>query len=147
MTKKKPPKELEIESKPNPVGRPPIYKTADEMQNAFDLYVKNCLVKEERPTITGACYELGFESRQSFYKYEEQEEFSYTVKRIRLFIENIYEQRIENGAGPIFALKNFGWTDKSEIGISGQLDTVSESNIDAKIAALSLKLNGINEST
>lgn len=69
------------------------------------------------PTITGLCIYLGFESRQSFYAYEDKPEFSYTIKRARLFIENEYEELLQAGntTGAIFALKNFGWTDKQEI--------------------------------
>lgn len=34
-------------------------------------------------------------------------------------IENVYEELLQSGrgAGAIFALKNFGWTDKSEVSI------------------------------
>jgi hypothetical protein len=60
---------------------------------------------------------LGFESRQSFYDYEERGEFSYTIKKARLTIESKYEEKLHEPActGAIFALKNFGWTDKSEV--------------------------------
>ena len=96
-------------------GRPPAFETADEMQAKFDSYVKECLEQDKRPTISKAAYELGFASRQSFYDYEKNTEFSYTIKRIKLFIESIYEENVEKGAGFIFALKNFGWVDKQEI--------------------------------
>lgn len=74
-------------------------------------------IKIEVPTITGLSYYLGFESRQSFYDYEKKEEFTYTIKRARLFIEQHYEELLQtaNIPGAIFALKNFGWTDKQEI--------------------------------
>jgi hypothetical protein len=60
---------------------------------------------------------LGFESRQSFYDYEEKEEFTYTIKKARMLIENEYEFQLQRGntTGAIFALKNFGWKDKSEV--------------------------------
>lgn len=69
------------------------------------------------PTITGLCIYLGFESRQSFYKYEDDPEFCYTIKKARTFIEREYEEMLiaGNTTGAIFALKNFGWTDKQEI--------------------------------
>jgi hypothetical protein len=49
--------------------------------------------------------------------YQNKDEFSYTIKKAKLRIENAYEKRlIQNGrSGDIFALKNFGWTDKQEI--------------------------------
>lgn len=76
------------------------------------------------PTVSGLAIHLGFASRQSFYDYEKNEEYSYTIKRARLFIEREYEKRmLENPAGAIFALKNLGWTDKQEVQHSGDLNT------------------------
>lgn len=114
------------------VGRPPVYNTAEEMQAAISKYFHDEVKKKiiilgsgkqkhtveiEVPTITGLCYSIGFESRQSFYDYEKKPEFSYTVKRARLFIEKEYEEQLQTGntTGAIFALKNFGWSDKSEV--------------------------------
>jgi hypothetical protein len=73
------------------------------------------------PTITGLVLHLGFESRQSFYDYEQKPQFTYTIKRARLFIEHEYEKGLHSGSptGAIFALKNFGWKDKHETEISG----------------------------
>lgn len=65
------------------------------------------------PTISGLCLYCGFESRQSFYAYEGKSEFSYTIKRARLRIEQEYEEQLQTSAptGAIFALKNFDWKD------------------------------------
>jgi hypothetical protein len=72
-------------------------------------------------TITGLCLYLGFDSRQSFYDYEQKVEFSYIIKKARLRIENHYEQCLQYGnvTGAIFPLKNMGWSDKQEIAVSG----------------------------
>lgn len=72
----------------------------------------------ETPNITNLALFLGFESRQSFYDYGAQEEFSYTIKRAKLVIENYYENHLlgKESTGAIFALKNFGWKDKVELG-------------------------------
>lgn len=113
------------------------YETPEELQNAIDDYFQNgvkvrkVLVGKKPnqeiaeipvPTISGLCYHLGFESRQSFYDYEEREGFSYTVKRARLFMEVEYEEQLQVGnvTGAIFALKNFGWTDKTEYENTGE---------------------------
>jgi hypothetical protein len=113
-------------------GRPPLFATAEDLQEKISEYFaigvkkrtvlvgppnKRTTIEIEVPTITGLCYFLGFESRQSFYDYEEREGFSYTVKRSRLFIEKEYEEQLQTGnvTGAIFALKNFGWKDKAEI--------------------------------
>jgi hypothetical protein len=97
-------------------GQPPIYDSPDKMQECIDEYF-SYLSSGEKPTISGLCYYLGFESRQSFYDYEKRELFSYTIKRARLRIEIIYEQNLHgnSNAGSIFALKNFGWSDRQEI--------------------------------
>ncbi len=119
-------------------GRPPMYETPEELQAAIKMYFEegvkiktvvigkpptNYEVQIPVPTITGLCYYLGFESRQSFYAYEKKEGFSYTIKKARLLIEKEYEEMlaIGNTTGAIFALKNFGWIDKQEIEHSGQM--------------------------
>jgi hypothetical protein len=113
------------------VGRPPKYKTAKELEDKIHEYFTKDVKKRkvlvggrnnkkmieiDVPTITGLAIYLGFESRQSFYDYEERPEFSYTIKRARLFIENEYEELLQHGntIGAIFALKNLGWVDAKE---------------------------------
>jgi len=117
----------------------PKYESVEEIDQEIDKYFKECkpeylldsdgeyvldkgkpvLLNVGKPTITGLALALGFESRQSMYDYEKKEAFSYTIKRARLKIENSYEQDIRNSGlvptGSIFALKNFGWSDKLEI--------------------------------
>lgn len=113
-------------------GRPPIFETPDDLENAINEYFQSGVkirkvvvgkppnqqvVEIPVPTITGLCYHIGFESRQSFYDYELKDEFSYTVKRARLFIEVEYEEQLTTGntVGAIFALKNFGWKDQTQM--------------------------------
>ena len=114
-----------------PAGRPPMYKTPEELQKKVDEYfnggmnTKKVLIgkpPDQRieeipiPTITGLALFLGFCDRSSFYNYEDNPEFSYTIKKARTFIEIEYEQILHTGnvAGAIFALKNMGWKDKTE---------------------------------
>ena len=89
------------------------YLTPEEMLVEIDIY----LMEEEDYTITGLALALGFDSRQSIYDYEKRDEFSYIIKRAKLFVEMSYEDdlRTQYSSGSIFALKNMGWTDKSEI--------------------------------
>lgn len=127
-----------------PAGRPPLFDNPEELEKEVDRYFQEGVKKKkvfvgpannrtaiivEVPTITGLCLFLGFESRQSFYAYEKKEEFSYTIKRARLFIENEYEEMLQTGntVGAIFALKNFGWIDKQEI---DQKTTLEDKRID-----------------
>lgn len=100
------------------LGRPPLYKTPLSLQNRIQEYFKLDEEATKTPTytISGLALHLGFCSRQSFYAYENKPEFSYTIKRARLFMERHYEELIQGSTptGAIFALKNFGWIDKAE---------------------------------
>ena len=121
---------------PNPVGRPPKYKTAEELQTKISEYFKSghrsrtVTDKEGFPvkvpilTITGLVHYCGFCDRHSFYDLEKQDKFSHTIKQARSFIEQEYEEMLQRGlgAGAIFALKNFGWSDKSEVEVSGDIN-------------------------
>lgn len=104
-----------------PAGRPPTYKTAEQLQKKIDEYFSNIESNESIPTITELCLYLGFASRQSFYDNEKVPELSYTIKKARLRVESVYEKRLFSNSptGAIFALKNFGWSDKQEIEHSG----------------------------
>ena len=116
----------------NEGGRPPLFSNPNELQSKIDLYFSDCPDKKsivvglgtmDMPvfTICGLAYHLGFESRQSFYDYEEKEEFTYIIKKARLRIEMNYEQNLQfnNATGSIFALKNMNWHDKTEHEVSG----------------------------
>lgn len=98
------------------VGRPPKWNTPEELQAEIDAYFEHCSKKAIPLTITGLALALDT-TRETLMDYQNNDEFSYTVKRAKLRIENAYENRlILNGrAGDIFALKNFGWKDKQEI--------------------------------
>lgn len=110
-------------------GRPPLYATPEELQKKIDQYFLECPDKikkwdaagtaTEIPviTISGLVLYLGFCDRASFYDYEKREGFSHTIKRARTFIELEYEKALRSTTptGAIFALKNFGWVDKSEV--------------------------------
>lgn len=123
-------------------GRPPKYDSAETLEDEVEKYflqftsvktaqeivagakIEEPMFGELRPTITGLCLFLGFESRQSFYDLQKQEIFSYTIKRARARIENVYEQMLstKHSTGAIFALKNFEWTDKQEIEHSSSIE-------------------------
>jgi hypothetical protein len=98
-------------------GRPRKYATEKAFTTAVDQYFDFLLEYDEKPTITGMILFLGFCDRRSFYDYEKTSPFSHAVKRARLMIENHYEKLIQtqSNAGSIFALKNMGWVDKTEV--------------------------------
>lgn len=101
-------------------GRPPIFATPEELEDKINAFY----VSDPILTITGLAHYLGFESRQSIYDYKEKGQFSYIIKRALLFIESNYEKKLSGTTptGPIFALKNMGWKDKTETEMSGHIE-------------------------
>ena len=110
-------------------GRPKIVSTVEELKDGVNSYY-NSIIKtrttEEgevinyfyRPTITGLALHLGYATRQSiYYNQNNDEEFCYILKKATTFIEQYHEESLEdkNVTGHIFALKNMGWSDKTEI--------------------------------
>jgi len=96
-----------------------IFKTPEEMQAKIDEYFDN----EERTTVTGLCLHLGFRSRQGLNNYEKySKEFYDVIKTAKMRVEMYYEKRLIEGkaAGSIFALKQFGWTDRQELDVKGK---------------------------
>ena len=125
----------------NKVGRPPMYNTAEEMQEIIDDYFEKCkgrvLTDDEQgiirdkygipvfvdvrpPTITGLALALGFTSRQALLNYQAKEEFVDTIMRAKARVECYAEERLfdKDGAnGAKFSLANNfeGWKEKKEI--------------------------------
>jgi hypothetical protein len=105
-------------------GRPLKFKTAKDLEDAALAYFAACGVDMKPLTITGLALALGT-TRQTLLEYEgevqgrekKDPEFADTVKRLKTIVENYAEQALfgKNATGPIFALKNFGWSDRHEI--------------------------------
>ena len=111
-------------------GRPPKYKTVQDMSRVIELYYLACKVHKTEdlsllddlndedllivndiedivPTISGLAYTLGM-STEALRNYEGKEEFLATVKRAKQRVEMSLEQRLagNNVTGAIFNLKN-----------------------------------------
>lgn len=102
----------------HPGGRPPKYKTPEEMRILIDKYFADCDNNEKPYTITGLALALDLD-RVSLLNYADKEEFFSTIKKAKLRVENYLEQRLINDSsttGLIFNLKNnFGWKDRQDI--------------------------------
>ena len=122
-------------------GRPPMYKTPEEMQNAIDKYFEECkgeyitdeegnlltdkhgypVKTKERPlTITGLALALGFTTRQSLLNYEGDPAFLDTIKKAKAKVEQYAEERLfdKDGVnGAKFNLSNNfkGWSERQQI--------------------------------
>lgn len=125
----------------NKVGRPPMYKTKEEIQEKIDAYFEECkgtilkneageivynkygmpIIINERPlTVTGLALALGFTSRQALLNYQDKQEFVDTITRAKAVVERYAEERLfdKDGAnGAKFSLANNfeGWKEKQQI--------------------------------
>ena len=95
-------------------GRKLKFKTPADLKAAFDDYFTN--TPKMMYTVTGLCLHCNM-SRQLLQDYEGREDYRDIVKIAKLKVENSYELslRAHGRAGDIFALKNFGWSDKQQI--------------------------------
>ena len=113
-------------TKKRTVGRPPINDPdgVEEIQNKIDLYFERLKktnadgeVVYDDPTFCGLALALGYSSRTSLWENANAgNPISEPIKKGLLRIEESYEKalRFQSCTGAIFALKNRGWTDKTE---------------------------------
>lgn len=96
------------------VGRPLKFENVEVLQAKIDDYFS--VTPKDEQTWTGLALHLDT-SRETLREYKEREEFVDSLKKALLRIENGYEIDLKKRgqAGTIFALKNFGWTDRQEI--------------------------------
>ena len=96
-----------------PEGRPPTWTNKEVVQKIIEEYFKH----EKQPTMSGLAAALDM-SRQNLYNYAIKDEFFDTIKKARERIEEIYENLLiysERPTGVIFALKNTGWKDRTDM--------------------------------
>lgn len=148
------------------VGRPPKYKTADEMQAKIDEYFDSCagtvltdaegapilnkngqpiVINVKPPTITGLALAIGFTSRQALLNYQGKKGFIDTITRAKSRVEKYAEERLydkEGCNGAKFSLANNfnGWSDKKD-----DLDRAEQQARIAQIEAQTKKLSDDSE--
>ena len=98
-------------------GRPKVFQTAIELEQACSTYFQWCIDNKEVITITGLCLYLSI-SRTTLHRWE-GEVFSNIINRAIAVVENSYEKKLDTFTfgGAIFALKNINkkyWKDKTE---------------------------------
>ena len=101
------------------VGQPLLF-TVEEVERMINSYFEETPMKQW--TITGLA--LLFGSRQTLDNYQDRKEYSEMITYAKLMVENKYELMLDSrsSTGAIFALKNFGWVDRTEsnIEVSGK---------------------------
>lgn len=123
------------------VGRPPKYKSKEEIEEKIEQYFKDCeghaltddegntvynkwgypvIVDRKPPTVTGLALALGFSTRLSLLNYQDKKEFMNTITRAKSRVEQYAEERLfdkDGTSGAQFSLRNNfkGWdADKKE---------------------------------
>lgn len=129
-------------------GRPLKFESVHELQNKIDEYFDSCFeevwnyfdgvwtpvlerngdikLNQIKPfTISGLAAYLGT-NRQTLLNYESKEEYFDTIRAAKVKIEAYAEESLwqpKIAQGVMFNLKNnFGWQDKQDINMSGDLD-------------------------
>lgn len=119
------------------VGKPPTNDpdNVEEIQRKIDLYFESLErtvgddIVVDDPTFSGLALALGYSSRQSLWENSKSNKpISLPLKKAMLRIEESYEKalRFQTCTGAIFALKNRGWADKSEVAHSGSVTIIDD---------------------
>ena len=124
-------------------GRKRAFATPQEFIGLATKYFESH--EGEKISWTGLCLSVGVSSRQSLERYKRGEhgkDFVDPIKKALMVVENYYEEK-EDGAKGIFALKNFGWKDKTEVDVNAKhsLTSKTDDEIDNKIKEKINKLN------
>jgi len=104
------------------------FTNADDIYTKGMKYINKVLANNEHLTFTGLCIALGT-CRDTLNEYckgvydTDTQVYSDSVKRLKVHVENYAEGRLfeNNCTGAIFALKNYGWHDKTEVENTGEL--------------------------
>jgi len=96
-------------------GRPPYYKTVEEMQYKIDEYFELQDLREKPYTIVGLALHLGFTGRQGLFEYKGRKEFSDIISRAKARVEEYAASRLfdrDGARGAEFTLRcNYKWRD------------------------------------
>ena len=109
------------------VGRPLKFQSVEEMQIEIDKYFNRCEETGEPVTVTGLCLALDT-WRDVLMDYQEKDEFANTILRAKLKCQHYAEKQLylaKSAQGPIFALKNFGWSDAKQVDIQNTTKTIT----------------------
>lgn len=123
------------------IGRPPKYKSKEEIEEKIEQYFKDCeghpltdnegnqvynkwgypvIVDKKPPTVTGLALALGFTNRLSLLNYQGKKEFVNTITRAKARVEQYAEERLfdkDGSGGAQFSLRNNfkGWNGEQAV--------------------------------
>lgn len=148
------------------VGRPPKYKSKEEIEEKIDAYFKECAgeilkdddgkpvlnkygdpvyIHQRPPTVTGLALALGFTTRLSLLNYQGKKEFANTITRAKTMIEAYTEERLfdrDGSHGAQFSLRNNfnGWNDQQQTDLDVEEQKARIDQIRAQTETLKAKL-------
>lgn len=136
------------QTKMKTAGRPPKNDPtdADAIKAKIDAYFLGLDTDSKYPSFSGLALALGYSSRTALWEASKrQSDISEPIKNAMLRIEESYEMQLRTTSptGAIFALKNRGWVDRSEVDLSGSVSTgkMTPQERKARINALKAKLD------
>lgn len=155
------------------VGRPPKYKTKEEIEEKIEAYFKKCegeILKDDNgepvlnkwgkpvvincrpPTVTGLALALGFTTRTSLLNYQGKKEFMDTITRAKTMIEAYTEERLfdrDGTSGAQFSLRNnfSGWNEETKTALDEEEQRARIKEIEARTETLKQKMNPDEEET
>jgi len=96
------------------------FKDAEELENRLNEYFSLCEKLQAPVTYTGLMLSLGLSDKSSLSGLRYHSEYGDMIRTAISIVEGYYEARLSgnNAVGAIFALKNFGWSDRTDIAIS-----------------------------
>lgn len=104
-------------------GRRLLFKTVDELKECIERYKLYLEDSGNPPTIAGLALFTGLD-RQTIYNYQKRDKYFDTIKEFRDWIMMNYEEIAIVGKQPtgvIFLLKNYGYSDKQEHEVNGEI--------------------------
>lgn len=140
------------------VGRPPRYKSKEDIEEKIERYFKSCggeiltdkegmpvldkygqpvRINQHPPTVTGLALALGFTNRQALLNYQSKREFVDTITRAKSKVEEYAEERLfdkDGSGGAQFSLRNNfkGWNVKTELDEEEQRARIEQIRAQAK---------------
>jgi hypothetical protein len=84
----------DYEGEAGPSGRPRLYETPEQFNEAVDFYYRSCIERGEPLTLTGMCLHMGFSGRNALFRYAAYEGFLNAVTRARTLVEYGYEKAV-----------------------------------------------------
>lgn len=147
------------------VGKPPKFKTKEEIQEKIYAYFKACegeilkdkdgnpmlnkwgkpiIFRQRPPTVTGLALALGFTTRDGLLYYQGKKEFADTITRAKTRVEEYTEQRLfdkDGSNGAQFSLRNnfSGWNEHSKSELDEQEQKARIEQIHAQTELLKAK--------